>query len=94
MSNLGYKQDLLKRLQMISEATADEAYSRLESLPAKELVGLLSSSIQLQSLLEKEIAEEKRKLDDSDTDRIVDVKMDAYGVDRNKVVNLLDNYAS
>jgi len=91
MSNLGYKNDLLKKLQMISEATADEVYARIENIGAKELVALLSSSIQLQSMLENEISIEEKKLDDTDTDRIVDIKMDAYGVNRNKVVSLLDN---
>lgn len=92
MSNLGYKQDLLKKLQTISEETAAETMCRIENLPAKELVSLLSSSIQLQTLLENEIEVEKKKLEAEDTDRIVDVKMDAYGVNRAKVVNLLDNF--
>ena len=92
MTNLGYKTDLLKKLQMISEDTSAELLDRIDNLPAKELVALLSSSIQLQSLLETEIETEKRKLEDASDDRIVDIKYSNLGVDRSKVVNLLDNF--
>lgn len=60
---LSRKEELLARIRQIAEATADEMYERIETLPARELVALLSSSVELQSKLEKEISVEKASLE-------------------------------
>lgn len=91
--SLGYKKSLLTKLQNISESCADEVYVRIETLPAKELVGLLSSSIQLQSVLEQEIKDAEKRMEEGSEDTIVEAKYEKLGVNRNKIVNLLDNFA-
>ena len=87
--DLEYKRSLLSKLQNVSDLTVDELDLRVQTLPAKELVALLSTSVQLQSVLEREINDAEAALSETDPNRIVEAKYQNLGVSKSQVVNLL-----
>ena len=87
--DLDFKRNLLRKLQDVSDLTADELDIRVQTLPAKELVALLSTSVQLQSVLEREINEAEASQSETDPNRIVEAKYQNLGVSKSQVVNLL-----
>lgn len=88
-NDLRRKEDLLQKISLIAEATADEMYNRIDTLPARELVALLTSSIELQSKLQEEIKQGKIELNESATERTVEVKYDSLGINKNNILTLL-----
>lgn len=88
-NDLRRKEDLLQKISLIAEATAEEMYNRIETLPARELVALLTSSIELQSKLQGEIKQEKIVINEATTERTVDAKYDSLGINKNNILTLL-----
>lgn len=87
--DLDFKRNLLRKLQDVSDLTVEELDIRVQTLPAKELVALLSTSVQLQSVLEREINEAEATMSETDPNRIVEAKYQNLGVSKSQVVNLL-----
>lgn len=88
-ATIDYKQKLLSKIKNISDGAAEELDIRIQTLPAKELVTLLSNSVQLQSILEREIAEEKAKNQTGSTEQLVENKYENLSVNHSKVQSLL-----
>ena len=88
-AKIDYKEKLLSKIKNISDLAADELDRRMESLPAKELVTLLSSSVQLQSIIEKEISDEKSKNQTGSPETLVENKYENLSVNKSKVQSLL-----
>lgn len=93
-NDLRRKEDLLQKISLIAEAAAEETLNRIENLPARELVALLTSSIDLKSKLETELKQDKIDLNEATTERTVDVKYDGLGLNRGNLLTLLNNNAS
>lgn len=85
------KEELLTKLRAIADATAEETLLRIETMPAKELVALLSTSTQLASILEKEIRDDEKRVSEDDPNRTIDVKYNSLNINESKVINMLLN---
>ena len=88
-AKIDYKEKLLSKIKNISDLAADELDLRMQTLPAKELVTLLSSSVQLQTIIEREIAEEKARNQSGSEETVVENKYDKLSINQSKVQSLL-----
>lgn len=88
-AKIDYKEKLLSKIKNISDGAAEELDLRIQTLPAKELVTLLSSSVQLQSIIEREIAEEKAKNQTGSEETIKENKYENLSLNQSKVQSLL-----